>query len=81
MFYPKNVPNWERGLRVIGGITLVAVALIGQMQSNGQAIFVTAALLISAFVAVVTGFVGWCPMCALVGRKLKSKSTANEIRP
>jgi hypothetical protein len=80
MFYPKNVPNWERGLRIVSGIILIGVAVIGQMQSGNQSIIVTAALVLSAFFAVTTGFVGWCPMCALVGRKLKSKSTAHEIR-
>lgn len=80
MIYPKNVPNWERVLRIIAGIALVGVAVIGQMQSGSQPMLVTAALLISAFVAVATGFVGWCPMCALVGRKLKSKNAGNEVR-
>jgi len=31
-------------------------------------------LLFSALFVVATGFVGWCPACALMGRKLKNKS-------
>ena len=30
----------------------------------------------SGIFAVVTGFVGWCPACALVGRKLTPKQRA-----
>lgn len=29
MVYRKNLPNWERWLRVIAGVVLVAYAIIG----------------------------------------------------
>jgi hypothetical protein len=67
MFYPKNVPNWERVIRIGLGIVLIAIPLL--LQSFGQ---IGAIVLIASGVfTIVTGFVGWCPACALVGRKIK----------
>ena len=73
MFYPKNVPTIERALRVLLGL-----ALIGYVVFNfGLVSPVLAVVLIgSALFAIVTGFVGWCPACAMLGRKLKSAKHA-----
>jgi len=67
MFYRKNLPGWERAMRVVAGAILVAWGLIGFPA-------VPLGYLIAAggVIAVLTGFVGFCPMCALVGRKLPS---------
>jgi hypothetical protein len=73
MIYQKNVPNWERALRISADILLVAGALAAD-RFGGQPILVTTGLLFSAVFIVVTGFVGWCPACAMMGRKLKSKA-------
>lgn len=64
MFYVKNLPNWERVLRIAAAIGLVIFAYFnwGDRLSVGGAI-VGAAL-------VMTGLMGYCPMCAMVGRKL-----------
>lgn len=68
ILYPKNVPTWERILRVVLGAALTLYAAFGNpstwllILSLGSAIFV-----------IATGFIGWCPMCALVGRKIKEK--------
>ncbi|MYM90970.1 DUF2892 domain-containing protein [Rugamonas sp. FT82W] len=64
MFYVKNVPNWERALRVVAGAIAAwaAVALLG-----GAWGLVLAA---SAAGIVASGLFGFCPMCALVGRRL-----------
>lgn len=77
MFYVKNVPSVERVLRVVLGIGLLASALFVFFQpAHGAFSGVLAlALLVSALLAAATGFVGWCPACALVGRKLKSKQS------
>ena len=64
MFYPKNVPNVERAVRIAIGIALLGIALNGQGLLGGL-------LMATAGFVVVTGFVGWCPLCALVGRKIK----------
>ncbi|MCU6500882.1 DUF2892 domain-containing protein [Rugamonas sp. A1-17] len=64
MFYVKNVPNWERALRVVAGATgaWAAMTLLGGMWG-----LVLAA---SAAGIVASGLFGFCPMCALVGRRL-----------
>lgn len=66
MLYPKNVPMVERVLRVALGVILVVVAVVGHVPA-----LVVGLLLFSAAFVIITGFVGWCPACALVGRKLK----------
>ena len=71
MFYPKNVPNWERAVRVVFGIVLIAVALLQQQFGLLGAIV----LIASGVFAIATGFVGWCPACALVGRKIKQQQS------
>ena len=65
MFYAKNVPGWERAVRVIAGLSMVAAGLLyfqGAMLGYG--------VVATGVVALLTGFVGFCPMCAMVGRKL-----------
>ncbi|MCK1639482.1 DUF2892 domain-containing protein [Bradyrhizobium sp. 157] len=67
MFYRKNLPGWERAVRTIGGVVMVADGLLGVPGT-------TAGYLIAATgaVAIATGFFGFCPMCAMVGRRLPS---------
>jgi hypothetical protein len=75
MFYVKNVPGWERLLRVVAGLIVIA---IGLKFLDGMTGIVVAA---SAAGIVVSGLVGFCPMCAMVGRKLdKRADTANGTR-
>ena len=68
MFYIKNVPVWERIFRVALGLILTLYVIFGHPASS-----VTILSLASAVFVIVTGFIGWCPMCALVGRKIKTK--------
>lgn len=68
MFYPKNVPMIERVLRVGLSLILIAAAIFAS-----QSLIISAILIFSALAAMMTGFVGWCPACAMVGRKLKNK--------
>ncbi|SFF61243.1 Protein of unknown function [Duganella sp. CF458] len=64
MFYVKNVPIWERALRVIAGLAVVAwsVPALGGLWGT--------VLALSAAGIVLSGLVGFCPACAMVGRKL-----------
>jgi len=66
MLYLKNVPVWERWVRGIMGLVLVgaAVAVFGYSWAG----FAAGGL---GVMALMTGLVGFCPMCAMAGRKLK----------
>ena len=64
MFYVKNVPTWERLLRVIAGL---AAAVWGVLALGG---LWGAVLALSAAGIVLSGLFGFCPACAMVGRKL-----------
>jgi len=65
MVYVKNVPNGERVLRVVLG---AAAAGAGIAMVGGMAGWLIAA---SAAGLVLSGLFGFCPACAMVGRKLK----------
>ncbi|KQV90016.1 hypothetical protein ASD15_25380 [Massilia sp. Root351] len=64
MFYVKNVPNGERVLRVVAGLAAAAISLIAVDGALG------ALLAASAGGIAASGLFGFCPMCALVGRRL-----------
>ncbi len=66
MVYVKNVPAWERWLRAIIGLAITGggLAIFG---FHWQAL--VAGLM--GFMALMTGTIGFCPMCALAGRKLR----------
>jgi len=68
MLYTKNVPGWERALRVLMGAMMIGGGLMFfKGQVAGYAIAAAGAM------AALTGFIGFCPMCAMVGRKLSGK--------
>lgn len=64
MFYLKNVPNWERVLRIVMGLMALGFAVMGWGATMAVGAGITGAML------SMTGLFGFCPMCALVGRKL-----------
>lgn len=66
MFYVKNVPTWERVLRV----TVSIYAFYFAYQNWGQSNLAVAVGVVGAIMAM-SGLMGYCPMCAMVGRKLK----------
>lgn len=65
MFYVKNVPNWERIARIVIGL----MALIFAWMNWGGSSMAVAAGVMGAVLSM-TGLLGFCPMCAMVGRKL-----------
>jgi len=70
MFYLKrNLPNWERGLRIAMGIA-VGGAIAGGVFSAG---LVTGLAIATAATLVLTSLVGFCPACAMVGRRYLEK--------
>jgi hypothetical protein len=68
MWYRKNLYAWEQMLRVIvGGGAAVAAFLLGFG-------FVTTLIIVGSGVGLaLTGVFGYCPACALVGRKIDEK--------
>ena len=68
MFDQKNLPVWERILRVVAGIMVIAVALFAPLAPWMQGLVIVSALAFAFF-----GFIGFCPACALYGRKLNKK--------
>lgn len=64
MVYQKNLPPWERWVRVAVGLTLAGWSVLG---TNSQ--LITALAVVSAVVIIGTGFIGYCPACAMIGRK------------
>jgi len=73
MFYVKNVPAWERVVRIIVGLAVVAWSLIALGGVLGLVIAASAAGI------VASGIVGFCPACALVGRRLDKARKQNGI--
>ena len=65
MLYVKNMPPVERVIRVLIGIGLL-VAAVMWLGVNAKGFIVGA----MGMMAALSGLVGWCPMCAMVGRKL-----------
>ncbi|MGF6636642.1 YgaP family membrane protein [Paraburkholderia sp. MM6662-R1] len=68
MFYVKNVPGWERVVRIILGIAGAVLSVIFWKGIIGV-VGVVAAIGI-----VFSGVVGFCPACALVGRRLNKQA-------
>ncbi len=64
MFYVKNVPTWERVLRVVAGLAVAAWGLLSLGGVWGTVLAVSAAGI------VLSGLFGYCLACAMVGRKL-----------
>lgn len=64
MFYRKNVGGKERWMRLLAGALIVACALtqVGFTPLG----FVLAG---TGVFTALTGLVGFCPACAMVGRK------------
>ncbi|MHB8254801.1 MAG: YgaP family membrane protein [Acidiferrobacter sp.] len=71
MFYIKNVPWQERWLRMGLGVGVATYALTRIGGTLGWIIVVGAGVLL------LTGVLGFCPACALAGRRLE-KRTRNQ---
>jgi hypothetical protein len=66
MLYVKNVPGWERVVRLGMGAGLLGAAVIYFGASpTGWSVGGLGAM------AAMSGLFGFCPACAMVGRKLK----------
>lgn len=72
MFYRKNIYTWEQGLRIVASALLVAYAALAMPAG-----MLSYTLIAGGIGFGLTGVFGFCPMCAMVGRRLK---TANESK-
>ena len=66
MLYTKNIPAWERSLRILLGLACAAFAVMAWEESK----LAVAAAGMGASLAA-TGLFGFCPGCAMIGRRLK----------
>ena len=66
MFYRKNLPVWERGVRLAGAAVMGLCALAFAGTPIGWVFGIMAA----GFAA--TSIAGFCPLCAAAGRKLNT---------
>jgi hypothetical protein len=72
MFYQKNLYGWEQMLRIASGLGLAAYVLYD--WPGNLLMYLIAA---SSVAFAVTGVVGWCPMCAMAGRRLDRTKRAH----
>ena len=63
--FNRNVPRWERVLRAIAGLVMVATGLFWLGSSPlGWAIGG------SGIIVLATALAGYCPACAIAGRRI-----------
>ena len=74
MWYVKNLPLWERGLRFL------AAALMGSCAWHYGLNPVGIGFGAAGVVAALTAVVGYCPMCAMAGRRLPEPGRSRDIR-
>lgn len=74
MLYIKNLPRWERMLRLGTGATMVAYALLHMSSPLGWTV------LAGGTGMALTGVFGFCPACALAGRRLARRAGQGPMR-
>ncbi|AVH74393.1 YgaP family membrane protein [Nostoc sp. 'Lobaria pulmonaria (5183) cyanobiont'] len=67
MWYKKNLPMWERMMRGAAGVAIAICGLIGLKGMPIGYLIATSGVCVG-----LTGFFGFCPACAMLGRKPKS---------
>lgn len=68
MLYVKNLPLWERALRIGLGTAAAAYAVLNMGGVWGWA------MVAGGMGAALTGLFGFCPACALAGRRLAKRT-------
>lgn len=69
MIYVKNLPLWERSLRISLGAAVAVYAVLNMASVWGWLIVTSGAGI------ALTGIFGFCPACALAGRVWKGMSS------
>ncbi|WP_437558112.1 YgaP family membrane protein [Acidithiobacillus sulfuriphilus] len=75
MIYVKNLPLWERLLRIGFGVAVVVYAAFNMGGALGWVVAVC------GLGAALTGIFGFCPACALAGRRLKQRARPGQTTP
>lgn len=65
MIYVKNLPVWERSLRIGLGMAAAGYAVVSLDDISRWAVA------LGGVGVALTGIFGFCPACALAGRRLK----------
>jgi len=65
--YVKNVPGWERAIRIIVALAVVVGALT-TVAAPWNWVLVAAGIGLG-----LSGIFGFCPACAMVGRRLQQR--------
>jgi hypothetical protein len=65
MLYVKNLRTWESVARILIGGALVTFGLLAI-----KSLVLGRVMVVVGSVGLVTGLFGFCPMCAMIGRKL-----------
>ncbi len=63
MYFKTNLPGWERAIRIAMGVMLVGLAYLYAPTSLLTWVGTAMGVMLAG-----TGFIGFCPMCAMVGR-------------
>jgi Protein of unknown function (DUF2892) len=66
MFYRKNLYTWEQALRIIASLALVIYAALTMPGTT-----LGYSLIAGGIIFGLTGVIGFCPMCAMAGRRIK----------
>jgi len=64
LYLKRNVPGWERAARLAAGLAVAGLAIAFARTPLGTWLGIA-----GGAVFAVTGLIGYCPMCAMIGRK------------
>ncbi len=76
MALKRNVPGGERIVRIVAGL---AVAAAGAWWLASGNLWGGLLVIVSGLGFGATGLVGWCPLCAMVGRTLPKADTVVKV--
>lgn len=68
-FLKRNLPTWERAVRIAMGAAIGWAVYSGFTAGR----VITWLAMATAATLVLTAFVGFCPACAMVGRRTLDK--------
>jgi Inner membrane protein YgaP-like, transmembrane domain len=64
MYIKTNLPGWERAIRIAMGVMVAGLAYLYAPSAVMAWLGIAMGVMFAG-----TGFIGFCPMCAMVGRR------------